>query len=47
MQPLVLLLGWIVAAVTMVLGYNVVPLLAVLAAALAIVLLRAWDRRRR
>lgn len=47
MQALALLLGYALAAITMALGYNVMPALFVLVTAVTIVMLRAWDRRQR
>jgi hypothetical protein len=43
----VLLVGYAVAAVALALGYDAIMPLAVLATAITIVTLRAWDRKYR
>jgi hypothetical protein len=45
MQSLVLLIGYVASCVAFALGYNVIPPLFLVATALTVYALRAWDRR--
>ena len=47
MQPLVLLIGYLLASISLALGYNVLPAIFVLATAVVIVWCRAYDEAQR
>lgn len=44
-EGLVLLVGWALASVSMMLGYNVLPVLFTLATFAMVYVCRVWDRR--